>query len=204
LPNSHWLIFTSANAVNFALKANGGKIGQFQAKQIAAIGKATARELESAGLLVDLIPKNGFDSESLLAMPQMQDVNGIAVLIVKGQGGREELANVLRSRGAIVDYWDVYKRVMPTDYDSSPVLSLLDRNGLDVIVITSCEALQNLINMIRGSYQKRLAAIPLVVISKRISKLAAEMGFMRIAVTENSSDAAILDTAIAIKNKRVN
>jgi uroporphyrinogen-III synthase len=124
LSNFRWLIFTSVNAVNFALKANGGRIAQFKGRQIAAIGQATARELELSGLHVTMMPKTGFDSESLLAMPQMQHVNGRGILIVRGQGGREELANVLRSRGANVEYWEVYKRDIP-DYDSSYVLSLL-------------------------------------------------------------------------------
>ena len=199
LSKYRWLIFTSANAVNFALKANGGRIAQFQATQIAAIGQATAKELESADLQVAMIPKTGYDSESLLAMPQLQHVNGQDILIVRGQGGREELANVLRSRGANVSYWEVYKRVIP-DIDTTEVINLLEQDLLDVIVITSCEALQNLATMLGTNYIRRMATIPLVVISDRISSLAAEMGFMRIAVTGCPSDLAILETAIAVIN----
>jgi uroporphyrinogen-III synthase len=201
LSNFRWLIFTSANAVNFALKANGGKIAQLKTTRIAAIGKATARELESAGLEVGLIPDNGYDSESLLAMPQMQQVNGQALLIVRGQGGREELANVLRSRGANVDYWEVYKRCMP-DFNSSEVLGLIERCKLDAIIITSCEALQNLLAILGENYKKTLTMIPLVVISDRIKQLAVEMGFTRITVTESPSDPAILNTVCALINER--
>jgi uroporphyrinogen-III synthase len=203
LSNYRWLIFTSANAVNFALKANGGKIAQFEEAQIAAIGQATARELRSAGLMVSLMPENGYDSESLLAMPQMQQVNGQDILIVRGQGGREELADVLRSRGANVGYWEVYQRVIP-DNDHSEVISLLEQGLLAVIIVTSFEALQNLLAMLGANYKKKLAMISLVVISERISKLAAELGFTQIAVTENPSDPAILDTTIAIINESVN
>jgi hypothetical protein len=39
-----------------------------------------------------------------------------------------------------------------------------------------------------------------VVISNRIRKLAAGLGFTRITVTENPSDTAILEAAIAIIN----
>lgn len=203
LSKYRWLIFTSANAVNFALKANGGKIAGFQVTQIAAIGQATARELELAGLQATIIPGQGYDSESLLAMPQMQHVNGQDILIVRGQGGREELANVLRSRGANVEYWEVYKRVIP-DFDSSPVISLLGQDKLDVVIITSCEALQNLLAMLGTNYKKRLAMVPLAVISERISRLAAELGFTRIAVAESPSDPAILDTVCAVVNERNN
>jgi uroporphyrinogen-III synthase len=197
LSNYRWLIFVSANAVNFALKANGGKIAQFQAAQIAAIGQATARELELSGLQVNLIPKADFDSEAILAMPELQRVNGQDILIVRGQGGREELANVLRSRGANVGYWEVYQRVIP-DNDTTEVISLLEQGLLDAIIVTSCEALQNLLTMLGSNYKKKLAMILLVVISERISRLAAELGFTRIVVTESPSDQAILDAVCAL------
>jgi uroporphyrinogen-III synthase len=199
LSNFQWLIFTSANAVNFALQANGGRIARLKVAQIAAIGQATARELELSGLHVTIMPKTGFDSESLLAMPQMQEVNGQAILIVRGQGGREELANGLRNRGAKIEYWEVYKRIAP-DVDSFEAVSLLEQGLLDVIIITSGEALQNLLAMLGANYKKKLAIIPLVVNSHRISRLAAELGFTRIAVAESPSDPAILETAIAIIN----
>jgi len=199
-----WFIFTSANAVNFALKANGGKIGEFKAKQIAAIGKATASELLLAGLEVSLVPESGYDSESLLAMPQLLKVVHQKILIVRGQGGREELEKVLKSRGAVVSSWEVYRRVLP-ESDPAGVISFLEQNLLDIIIITSCESLQNLCIMLGENNKESLAMIPLVVISGRISRLAAKMGFTRIYVTESPSDQAILDTTIlAIEHERSN
>ncbi len=155
LSDYRWLIFTSANAVNFALKANGGKIGGFKSTSIASIGKATANTLQAAGLEVDLLPTAGFDSEAMLAMPEMLVVHGANILIIKGQGGREELANVLRQRGAYVDYWEVYKRVIP-DVDCSELTKLIDHDKLDVIIITSSESLQNLVDMLDKKYNKKL------------------------------------------------
>jgi uroporphyrinogen-III synthase len=196
LADYHWLIFTSANAVNFALKANGGKIEQLKAAQIAAIGSATAKALETAGLQVNMLPKSGFDSEALLAMPQMQEVNGQRILLIKGQGGREELANILRSRGADVGYWEVYKRIMP-NIDATEVIGLLEHDKLTVNIATSCETLQNLLLMLGAAYKNRLAMIPLVVISERIRQLAVELGFTKVVVAECPSDQAILESAIA-------
>jgi len=81
--------------------------------------------LNKAGYVVDLLAENGANSEALLAMPELAQVNGQRFLIIRGQGGREELANVLRSRGASVDYLDVYKRVMPS-IDNAKLLELLN------------------------------------------------------------------------------
>lgn len=192
MDNYQWLIFISANAVNFALQANGGKIPHSNRVHFAAVGQATAHSLKVAGLPVDVVPEQGFNSEALLAMPQMQDLSGQQVLIVRGVGGREELANTLRSRGAQVDYLEVYQRVVPT-IDKAPIIELLMQNKLDVVTVTSAEALQNLLTML-GESHKLLFNLPLIVVSERIKIIAAEMGFKRIVVAEGPSDAAILDT----------
>ena len=189
----HWLIFISANAVNFALPAISGKIARFTHARIAAIGRATANALASAGLAIDLLPEQGFDSEALLAMPQMQCVNGQRILIVRGVGGREDLANTLRNRGAEVDYLEVYRRLIP-DLDCSPVITPLLRDGLDVITVTSIEALQNLLIMLGEQYHNPLTALPLVAISDRIARVASESGFKRIFVAAGPADTSILET----------
>jgi uroporphyrinogen-III synthase len=194
LDRFQWLVFISANAVSMhSYYSDGVKIKQFESVRIAAIGKATAQALALAGLRVDLVPENGYNSEALLAMPQMQQINGQRYLIVRGKGGREDMATTLRSRGAFVEYLDVYKRIIP-GIDSSQVSLLLAQDKLNVITITSGEALQNLLIMLEEKYLQRLIEVPLVVVSNRIRQIAADMGFKRIAVTNNPSDAAILET----------
>ncbi|MGZ8159803.1 MAG: uroporphyrinogen-III synthase [Methylobacter sp.] len=195
LDSFQWVIFISANAVNFALKANSGKIARTKSVRFAAVGQATAQAMKQAGLPVDLVPEQGYNSEALLAMPQLQQVEGQNVLIVRGEGGREQLATTLRSRGAEVDYLEVYKRVIP-EIDSSPVDELLEQHRLDVITVTSAEALQNLSLMLGKKNNKLLSLIPLVVVSDRIRCLAADMGFNRITVTDSPIDTAILETVI--------
>ncbi|MEY3289429.1 MAG: hypothetical protein RLZZ419_1671 [Pseudomonadota bacterium] len=194
LDKYQWLIFISANAVTMhSYYSDDVKINKFKSVRIAAIGKATAQALALAGLPVDLVAESGYSSEALLAMPEMQKINGQHYLIVRGKGGREELATTLSSRGAIVDYLDVYKRIIP-DVDSSPVSLLIEQDKLDVITITSGEALQNLLVMLEEKYHQRLFQVALVVISNRIRQIAADLGFKRIAVTQSPSDIAILET----------
>ena len=194
LDRYQWLVFISANAVTMhSYYSDDGKIKQFKSVRIAAIGKATAQALALAGLPVDLVPESGYNSEALLAMPQMQQINGQRYLIVRGKGGREELATTLRSRGATVEYLDVYERIIP-GIDSSDLSLLLAQDKLDVITATSGEVLQNLLIMLEAKYHQRLLGVPLVVVSNRIRQIAADMGFKRIAVTNSPSDVAILET----------
>ena len=193
LGNYHWLIFISANAVNFAVKANNGKIDSFVLPHIAAVGKATEKALQQQGLSVDLLPDKGFNSEALLEMPVLQNMQGVKCLIIRGQGGREKLADIIRSRGAQVEYLEIYKRVKP-ETDNTVLVSLLEQNQLFAVTITSVEALQNLLTMLDEKSVALLFSVPVVVISHRIRHKAEQFGFKRIVVTDNPADRAILET----------
>lgn len=194
-----WLIFVSRNAVNFALKANNGKI-TFNKTRIAAIGKATAEALNKSGLNVDLVPSLGFDSEALLMMPELQQVKGQSVLIVRGVGGRETLASVLTERGAMVEYLDVYQRIVP-NVDDSELCQLLTERHLNILTATSGEVLENLLTMVTKSYHSLLFDLPLIVVSDRIKQLATDLGFKHIAISSPSNE-AILKAIISEQDNR--
>ena len=105
LPPADIVIFVSANAVRagFAAFADG-------AAKVAAVGPATARAIQAAGGTVDIVPDDGFDSGHLLATPALQAVEGQSITIVRGQSGRELLAETLKHRGADVHYLGAYRR----------------------------------------------------------------------------------------------
>ena len=196
----HWLIFISQNAVNFAVNANNGRIDRFKHCSIAAVGKATEKALCTAGLSVDLLPNSQFNTEGLLATDQMNQVKRKNCLIIRGRGGREVLANGLRSRGAKVEYMEVYSREIPV-YKDSTVATLLKQDKLHAITITSGDALKNLVSMTNTDLHNKLQAVPLIVISNRIRGLAEKIGFKTIAVTENSGDTAIIKAAVMMNRE---
>lgn len=201
LDSYQWIIFTSINAVNFALQANSGKIPleapanpsavESDCRGFVAIGPSTATAMRLAGIPVNLVPK-GYTSEALLAMPQFSRVTGQRCLIVRGEGGREQLSLTLRNRGAVVEYLEVYKRTLP-NLDQSFIAESL-RQHLDWITATSVEALQNLLILAGKENSKRLLLIPLVVVSERIKQAAIMMGFAQIVVADGPADNDILKT----------
>lgn len=193
----HWLIFISVNAVNFALSANNGKIDCFKNCSIAAVGKSTEKALLSVGLSVDLVPEKQFNTEGLLATNEMNQIEGKKCLIIRGQGGREVLANELRKRGANMEYMEVYSRVMPT-IDNMDVNRMFRQSMFYAITVTSGDALKNLVTMIGLELRSKLQAVPLIVISNRIKELAEEIGFERVVVTENPSDRDIIKAAVSM------
>jgi uroporphyrinogen-III synthase len=140
------LIFISANAVRLGLTEIRRLVpGTLAGTRIMAIGQATARALEAHGVTPDLVPPSPYNSEALLAMPQMQDIRGRRYTIMKGRGGRELLQEQLQARGGIVRTVDIYLRVKPEANESLQQLSLLDNV---VVAITSVKGLHHLFEMV--------------------------------------------------------
>lgn len=190
---SDWLIFTSKNAVDFALQAFDGKMARSQGPAIAAVGGATAERLRQAGLFVDCVPASEFNSEGLLTEAAMHEVTGKRCVIVRGVGGREKLADELRKRGAEVRYLEVYRRNRP-DLDNRALLERLRQHQLAITTITSEEALHNLLSMLDDFGTAALRTLPMIVVSDRIRQTAEALGFKTVAVSRQATDAAILET----------
>ncbi len=161
------VLFISVNAVNHGLDYAGSA-------RIAAVGPATAALIQKIGRNVDILSPGGFTSEHLLATPEMQDVDGKVVRIIRGNGGRELLANQLRERGATVEYLEVYSREVPEHSDAEiDELCRQWRNGdIDIVTIMSVQSLVNLVNLIPRDIREVLAMTPIVAPSTRVIKEA--------------------------------
>ncbi len=194
---SDWLIFTSTNAVDFAIKAFNGKMPALP--KIAAVGKATAQALENAAWQVDCVPATEFSSEGLLAEAALQAVSNQNCFIVRGVGGRDKLEQGLRSRGAHVAYLEVYRRQQPK-IDNRDLVKRIAEQQLDALTITSIEALQNLLTMLDSVSAKQLQTLLLVAASQRIAEAAEQLGFTQIAVSQQPTDLAILETLTTLFN----
>lgn len=193
----HWhlMVFTSRNAVEHAL-ALGFDGHWTQAECLAAVGKATGLALTEAGRAPDLVPPERFDSESLVAMPGLADMAGRRVLIVRGEGGRALLGEVLTERGAEVRFAEVYRRMRP-DLDPGPLIARWSED-VGLVVATSDEVLLNLLEMLGDAGRVPLLATPLVVISERTGQTARGLGFRKLRVAERAEDAAIVRALIEL------
>ena len=184
-------IFTSVNAVARAWPLIEQRGGFPPRLEIAAIGPASARTLEQQGVTHCLRPAQGFTSEALLALPRFQNVAGQCILIVRGEGGREWLAETLAGRGAQVDCAEVYRRERPAQ-DAGALLEHWERGLIGAVTITSVESLENLFAMLGTSGQPYLRDTPLVVVSARIQQDAAERGCRHLLLAREASDDALL------------
>lgn len=192
-------VFVSPNAVQGALELLGRKLPA--TLRTLAIGPATAAALDAAGVAGVICPDQGFDSESLLEMPVLREVTGSRVVVFRGDGGRGLLGETLRSRGAEVDYVEVYRRTLPPPPDAR-VADALRRRTVDAVVVTSVQTLENVVAMCGDELMQGLFAAQLVVPSARMIEKAEASGFRAPLVAGEAGDHAIVETLVAWRTGR--
>lgn len=193
-------IFISPNAVEFSLRAILAQRSWPADLQAVAMGPGTVALLAEYGIIDVLAPRDRFDSEALLELPglQRQCVGGRRVVIFRGNGGRELLADVLRERGAEVQHVACYRRSAP---DSAAPLEELWRNDqLDALTISSSEGLRNLVGLLDAPARAALCTTPVFVPHRRIADEARKLGLQRVILTE-AADAGII-AALNVYNWR--
>ncbi len=192
----HKVIFISANAVTAGMDL----IDQYWPQlpigiQWMAIGRQTAVKLAEFGITAIQSP-HGYDSEALLAMPQLQQVNEQKVLIMRGEGGRETLAGELSQRGARVEYADLYRRSMPL-YTSGQISSTIGDKPFAAVLLTSGEAVNNFSQLIADQHLNTLKHTTLVVPSERVARIAAELGYTRVITASGPDNQAMAETVLS-------
>jgi uroporphyrinogen-III synthase len=182
------LIFISVNAVEHGLDL----VDQFWPQwplglQVHAIGAATAAALKQRDIAVASGNGLAMNSESLLQNAALQNLQGQKVLIFRGLGGREYLAEQLLAQGARVDYAECYQRLKP-EIDSGQFKQLLLQQKINTICVNSGETLAHLHELLIGSADQFHLLLP----SERVVALARELGFKRLLQAENAGTEASL------------
>ena len=164
LPDADVTIFISRNAANFGF--------EFASGRVAAVGPATAAALEAQGVSVDILPAGGSASEYLLEESDLDQASGKVFRIVRGDAGRELLADELARRGGRVDYLGVYERRRPECSDEAleDVEQKLNDGAIDAIVVMSVQSLENLDALVPTGSTDAYHRTPLVTPAARVIK----------------------------------
>jgi uroporphyrinogen-III synthase len=203
LPISDIVIFVSRNAVTYGVQAFSQQASAMT--KIAAIGQATQSALVGAGFEVHICPDKGFDSEHLLAHAQLQDVAGKQVLIVRGNSGRELLADTLRRRGAKVDYLSAYERktATPDDRKLSQLIETWQNGAIDEVIIMSVDSLTSLMKILPTDSHHLLRKTRLVTPSKRVIQTATEsLPGVRTMLAESPRVESLVNAIIQMPQQR--
>jgi uroporphyrinogen-III synthase len=190
LDSFDWAAFVSPNAVEKALPVILARRPWPSGLRAATIGHSSEQALAGFGIGGVLAPQERFDSEALLELPEMQQMQGKRVVIFRGDGGREILAETLKARGAEIEYVTCYRRGRP-DIDPAPLLKLWGDGRLDAVTVTSSEGLRNLFDMVGKLGQAWLRKTPVFVPHRRIAEQARELGCHEIIATAPADDGLV-------------
>ncbi|HEX9398142.1 MAG TPA: uroporphyrinogen-III synthase [Burkholderiales bacterium] len=163
--------------------------------RVAAVGAGTRQALEARGVSPVIAPQGEADSEALLALPELRQVAGQRVLIVRGEGGRALLGETLTKRGARVEYAECYRRTRPRA-DPTPLLSSWAGGAVHAVTVNSGEALENFAALLGEAGAARLRSTPLFVPHARITAQAERLG-VRQTVVAGPTDEEMLRRLVA-------
>jgi len=180
-------VFVSANAVEYGAPS----AERWPSRLLAfAPGPGTADVLADLGIANVRVPSTNFDTEGLLALPELAAPAGRRFLIFRGEGGRELLGDTLVARGAHVDYVACYRRAAP-DAGAAGFAAVFTQDGIDAVTITSSEGLDNLWAIADEATRAAWRACPTFAPHPRIAARAAALGLE--AVTTRGGDAGLAD-----------
>lgn len=180
-------VFVSPNAIEKALALILPRRSWPATLPVAALGKSSERELARHGIHHVVAPPLRFDSEALLELPELTEVQGKRVIIFRGEGGRELLGDTLRSRGATIEYVTCYRRSKPL-IDPAPLLKLWEEGQLDAVTMTSSEGLRNFVDLVGRLGLAWLKKTPVFVPHQRIAQQAQTLGLAKVVATGPGDD----------------
>ncbi len=194
-------IFVSQNAVDYGIEW----IDQFWPQlpirlDFFAVGQSTAKHLENKlyylGVSVEA-PQHAMNSEALLALNSLKCIQGEKVIIFRGQGGREHLGKSLEARGALVDYCEVYQRILPEFIDREKIAELLaqahDEKQITVISAHSGETLKNMCTALDQHELNWIQQQALLIPGERVATIATQLGFKQIITAENATHESMIE-----------
>jgi uroporphyrinogen III methyltransferase / synthase len=153
LDTYNWIIFTSANGVQYFLERlseQNKDIRELKGIKICCIGPATAEQITKRGIKVDLVPEH-YISEGILKSFAAIDMHGKKVLIPRAAQARDVLPEGLRKMGAQVDVVPAYTTINSGRKKEELAGQIAD-NRVNVITFTSSSTVTNFLEIMGKDY----------------------------------------------------
>jgi len=203
LKDADLAIFVSPNAIECVMRLLERDWQEFSKKiiPIGVVGGSSKLALQNHGIGQEksptpiLIPKNNeqWDSEGL-----WQELQGLGwdwqikkVVIFKGEGGREWLADTLIKAGATVEAISTYTRV-PLDLNN-PAWHVIREMDISksLWLLTSSEAVRYLGQVMKDQFPQGLQSASALCSHQNIANAAKLIGFGEVFTTETGDEALI-------------
>jgi uroporphyrinogen-III synthase len=188
------VVFVSANAVLHFFAERPAGLAWPEGSEAGAPGSGTAAALREAGVPAAAIVTPAadaaqFDSESLWARLQRRDWRGARVLVVRGDGGRDWLAERLVAAGAQVDTVSAYRRLVPVF--AGAARDRLDAAIADADAVWLFSSSEAIANLEQAAGAGRWRAARAVATHPRIAARAKSLGFGVVVEAAPGLDAVI-------------
>ena len=146
-----------------------------------AVGQATARALERAGCFPVHAPAQQNDSEAVLTLPVWQQLPPHSgIVIIRGQNGREYLAEQLRLRGFRVHAAAAYRSLaLPLDWPA------FMRQNVQAAWVTSSEMAHALFTQAPSACTQKLKSLLYLTHHERIARTLQQYGAAKVSVYPN-------------------
>ncbi|MEE8167829.1 MAG: uroporphyrinogen-III synthase [Candidatus Hydrothermarchaeales archaeon] len=179
LEDYDWLVLTSAFGADIMLEYFGSKLGQVG---IAVIGPKTKDALETAGIKVELIPKE-YEAEAL-ARELAERAKGKKILVARAAIGREVLVEELRKVAQVVEV-PLYDTEMPKDASGIEEFAMaLDAGEIDAVIFTSSQTASNLFEVLGGEFSRKLSKVKVCAIGPKTAETLQGFG-VEVDITPN-------------------
>jgi uroporphyrinogen III methyltransferase/synthase len=199
-----WIVFTSANGAHFFFRrlseTRSEGVEVLAAHVVCAIGPATARAVEAAGVLAHVTAPDSKAEGALTAIIHHvggeENVRGLRFLIPRAQVAREILPAGLRSLGAHVDAVETYQTVKPAVHPEA-IIRLFKENSIDAITFTSSSTVSNFAELAGLTDLSDLLATTLVAcIGPVTAETAASHSLKRVIQPELYNAAALVASIV--------
>ena len=196
----HWVVLTSANAVEQMVGANGGTFARetLGGARVAAVGAATAKRLQSFGIDVDLLP--GRPDASALADALVPWCGaGCRLLYPHGDLARETIASRMEQGGAHVDAVPAYRTVPVLTADAA-MLGRLRSGEIDIVTFASPSSVRNLVRMLGDSSHLEKARV--VCVGAVTARAVRELGLPVDVIADDATVDGLVRAVIAVSRAR--
>jgi uroporphyrinogen-III synthase len=192
--SAHATIFSSPTAVRFA--AAVAPTLDFAALRAIAVGPATARAIARRGG-EPILPGRRFDSEGVLALPELARVSGRRIVLVTAPGGRDAIASALAARGARLEHAMVYRRTLPV-WREAHREALRTAGRPCLVVVSSVDAVAALARLASPMLLEPLRQDAVVIASSsRVADALARAGWAKVKLARSALAGDLVDALVA-------
>jgi len=202
LKTYNWLLFTSANGVNFffkCLNSQGLDARVLNNIKIVTIGPATSKALSKFGLLTDLEAKQS-NQEGIVAAFEPLKIKNARILFPSSDLGRNHVVEALGQREARVDQVVAYQNV-PPDPSELILPNPLKTGLMDWIVFTSPSTIQNMFKIVDEDLRTKIfATAHIACMGPTTNEKAIEYGISVDLVPKDHKPQSLIESLCAFES----